>query len=545
MPRKVKGDMLVQRRLYADKAVNAPTWKTNLGDFEERDIVFVSGSLYYCIADHTPTSFGADSANWIELGAAVSGQNIMVADITADASHTQSFADFGQTWNNLSNLVVNQEFSGFPGNFGTSTFTTGGFTVTSQNAAGNGGNISTSPLTGFRLNGQVGTDEAYVDFDAATQDLRLRYVDTGGGNSNEIKLDGTSIDLIFGATSPLQLNGQPGNAGQVLTSSGAGEPPYWSTAATDNLYTANGALLSNRDVDMSGSYLSIGDSSTDASNGLILQPGNNQLFVTNVSGNSTQGALFVREQAADLIDASLTTFRTGLGTIGFITQVDKSTEFVKISTPGVAGATVSNGQVLQLTNAADGTVEFADAASKTVVDKKAAGPQDLSLADMNKFIVVSGSGVNDTITLPNVTATEQDCAIEIYNNGLEDVVLAVSGNDTLIGSSVLEAGKGALLKVTDTNEIIAVGTGVSIQKYTGFFTQANWSNDGSGVWSLSVPESTHGVGIDYQAQVWSGAGAAPPYSLVTVDGVVVGANGDLTLTTTDVSGFDGKYNLIG
>lgn len=71
-----------------------------------------------------------DGAAWqFDTSLDLTPQSILTSDNTADASHTQEFADFSQTWNNLANLTVDQEILAIPGNYGSTTFNSGTFTI--------------------------------------------------------------------------------------------------------------------------------------------------------------------------------------------------------------------------------------------------------------------------------------------------------------------------------------------------------------------------------------------------------------------------------
>ena len=65
----------------------------------------------------------------LDLPIAVPILPITLADTSADASHTQSFNDFGQSWDNLGTFNVNQAFGAFPGVFGSTQWSTGGFDI--------------------------------------------------------------------------------------------------------------------------------------------------------------------------------------------------------------------------------------------------------------------------------------------------------------------------------------------------------------------------------------------------------------------------------
>ena len=88
--------------------------------------------------------------------------NILQNDLTADAAHTQSFADFGQTWNNLQGFTVNQEFAAFPGNFGSTDWTTASFDITAQGAPGVQGVYNFNP-GGALIDISTGTEDRTLE----------------------------------------------------------------------------------------------------------------------------------------------------------------------------------------------------------------------------------------------------------------------------------------------------------------------------------------------------------------------------------------------
>ena len=341
----------------------------------------------------------------------------------------------------------------------------------------------------------------------------------------------------------LLVNGDAGTAGYVLTSSGTGEAPYWSPAAAGNIYTQDDTLTGNRSVDLSGFTLDFTQTVGDEVASIGWDAGGEiTMFAQNNSGITSNSFFTVRDQGFGAY--------AEMKSIGPSGQLEVSTYQSKtgdgrliIKTPNVRDGVATVNQVLALSNSGTGEVEFVDAAqNKAVTDKKAAGSATLSVSDLGRFIVVEPSGASNLVTLPNVGAAEQNCIVELYNNGSDNAFLVASGGDTLIGSVILEPGNGALLKVTDTDEITAIGTGASIKKYSATFTQASWTAQPSGIWTLEVSGTTHGVGTDYQVQVSEGTG---PYVVVGMDSISIAANGDLTLGTTTISGFDGRYNLIG
>lgn len=172
--------------------------------------------------------------------------------------------------------------------------------------------------------------------------------------------------------------------------------------------------------------------------------------------------------------------------------------------------------------------------NKSPVDKKASGSVVLTSGDINKFIVVDSTGSN-VLNLPNMTSVEQDCFIDVYNSGSNSMTVVPHGSDTLIGSTFLSANAGATFKIIDTNQLVAIGTGIKVTgPYTESFVVGDWSVVGSGA-TYSVLQNTHEKGSGaHIVQVYDSGG-----ELTTVSTTVNKASGDVTLTVASGSEFAG------
>jgi hypothetical protein len=181
----------------------------------------------------------------------------------------------------------------------------------------------------------------------------------------------------------------------------------------------------------------------------------------------------------------------------------------------------------------------------TPVVKKAAGNATISIAELNKFIVVYPSGSSNLITLPDVGISEVDYFVDIYNNGLIDATIVVQGDDTMIGSTLLESKTGGSIKVTDNNELIAVGTGKILPPpYTTSFTSGEWSLNPSGNYEYSVLATSHDLGTNVKiVQVFNDNGnlISPTAATINVNKVT----GNVLITAASGSQFSGDIVIDG
>lgn len=157
--------------------------------------------------------------------------HMLNTDLTATGARTHAFSDFGQTWNNLGALDINQDIAAFPGFYASTTWTTGGFDMEALNSAGSRGDLDVDPGV-VALNFTDGAGDTGGFAADVTNGTVLEYDGSAGGqNRNAIEISDTDLDLIIGAASDLKVNGASGTAGQVLQSAGPGVPPTWATVA--------------------------------------------------------------------------------------------------------------------------------------------------------------------------------------------------------------------------------------------------------------------------------------------------------------------------
>ena len=106
--------------------------------------------------------------------------------------------------------------------------------------------------------GTRGTGSFRVVTGAAGSGVTRIFVASGGavgvGTSSPTERLDVAGNLRF--TNALMPGGSAGSVGQVLTSAGAGAPPTWTNATTQNIYNIDGTLTSNRTINMAGRELS-------------------------------------------------------------------------------------------------------------------------------------------------------------------------------------------------------------------------------------------------------------------------------------------------
>ena len=174
-----------------------------------------------------------DGAAWLKLSEVESldiSVGITGANTTADGNYTQEFADFSQTWNNLSGLSIDQEISILPGNYGGTSFDTAGIDINAFGAPGvNGDHLIGSSEVRFDIN--AGTEERDLRADSTSVRMRAN-TSTAADKSAQLSVATQGINLEFGAASDLQLDGAPGTSGQALLSNGPDLPPTWGTLSS-------------------------------------------------------------------------------------------------------------------------------------------------------------------------------------------------------------------------------------------------------------------------------------------------------------------------
>lgn len=205
------------------------------------EITAATGTNRSTLLYYTGTDTGTDPISyvyWVDSAGTVTELrspqttelSVFTADLTADAAHTHSIGDFGQTWNNLGPWVINQETAAFPGVFQPTTLNTSNLAVTATAGAGNVADLDVSPAAA-RLIGATGTEAGGVEYTPGSTRSRLYYTSTLSNSSASIEAAATGVSLVLGATEDLRVNTDPGAAGEVLTSQGPDLPPVWTPGA--------------------------------------------------------------------------------------------------------------------------------------------------------------------------------------------------------------------------------------------------------------------------------------------------------------------------
>lgn len=165
-------------------------------------------------------------------------ETILTADLTADANHTQDFATFDQTWNDLGTWTIDQEISTSPGSYAGTTWDTGSFTMNN-----NGGlcifNVTSAPgvsgtytlgAGGFSLVEDAGGNDASITGSGGTITHAVNSAVAGEGSYTFV-MDGDGFNLTFDSTpgkeTDFRLDGDAGVAGQVFTTNGPDAAPTW------------------------------------------------------------------------------------------------------------------------------------------------------------------------------------------------------------------------------------------------------------------------------------------------------------------------------
>lgn len=226
----------------------------------------------------------ADPANEIELPSG--GNNAQV--LSTDGSGNYSWVD--QTLNNLPNGTV-------PGQ---TAYWNGTAWVLTTNLYNNGGNIgiNTTNPTNAKLVVAGNPGETGLDLSSTDQYAHMRvisnpdgdnamFIGLGSGTASQVHMYSNNNEVLtlnggvgVGTTTPTQPLDVVGNVkfsgalmpansagttGQVLTSTGAGSAPTWTTpAAATNIYNSNGTLTGNRVVTQGTNTLGFTGSSVNA-----------------------------------------------------------------------------------------------------------------------------------------------------------------------------------------------------------------------------------------------------------------------------------------
>ena len=264
---------------------------------------------------------------WTTVSGGAAGQNLFDANDTLGASRTHDLGGFGISFN--------------------SAISTADFTIDVKDFTAPGSNI-------LSVNGAA----AVLGHTVA--------------NSFQAKNDG--LELNVSGNGDLEINGDPGTAGQVLTSNGNGLPPTWEDAAgasgVSNLYLADGTVVSNRTVNVDNKVLGFADCGQFAAiSNAIADTGVPRVYnILSGSGFGGPSIIMGWETAAaaasdhgmQIDDQGVALFAVDNGSSGPGITLNSSLSTggadLKIRTPGLGGA--SNGDVLTLVDNTDGGCEW-------------------------------------------------------------------------------------------------------------------------------------------------------------------------------------------
>jgi len=203
----VTGDLNVGRRL-------------ELGEFTNGQIATLPGVDGGLIFNSTNNELNLyHSGVWNSV---TGGSNYVTANLTATADRIHDWSTFDQT-ENFTTGFSNRNYDVGGAGFELQVFegTTGFFATHANNASTNSATVLINNL-GARLR----ANDTVADTDV--------YVST------------TGIELTLPAGDDLTINGDPGTAGQVITSQGNGNPPTWSTVSGQNIITSDLNQTGNR-----------------------------------------------------------------------------------------------------------------------------------------------------------------------------------------------------------------------------------------------------------------------------------------------------------
>ena len=304
------------------------------------------------------------------------------------------------------------------------------------------------------------------------------------GTTNVANLTATGIVSLAGASSPLLLNTAPGTAGQVLTSSGTGSTPTWTTITTGSvtsvqasggttgltftggpitgsgtltlagtLGTANGGTGATTATGTGSNVLSVGPTLTGTTTANNLTVGGTANFqsMIQLSGSSgTSGQALVSQGTGAPIWKSLLTSISG-GTTGLtFTGTDALTMAGTLAVAnGGTGATAVTGTGSNVLN----TNALVSGQRKTVGALTASSTNYGVSVISADVTVVSTDGTPKAVTLPAI-GSSTGRTLELSGGGTSaDAVLTVFPNTA---DSIDGLGNGASITVPLNSTLVLV-----------------------------------------------------------------------------------------
>ena len=210
-------------------------WNDGLAEPNTATLVYYTGTD--TDGDDPTYVYDIDKSGNVTLLEQPSGtdMNLLGDNLTQAAARTHSFADFGQTWNNLGSWTINQALAAFPGNFGTAVINSAAWV---WNLAGAPGVANTVRMDADQATFEIHAGTEVRELMADTASVRLHSsTSTDGSKGSTVAAANQGVQLGFGATADLQVDGDAGTDGQVIASQGPNLPPEWVCL----LYTSDAA----------------------------------------------------------------------------------------------------------------------------------------------------------------------------------------------------------------------------------------------------------------------------------------------------------------
>lgn len=267
----------------------------------------------------------------------------------------------------------------------------------------------------------------------------------GSGNYAWMQADSTGIDLFFAGTTDLQINGNPGTAGQVLLSNGPDAAPSWATVSVvdTNFTTGNLTFTSSRSHSVNSNILSI-YGKTSVTDGPYFRIGPNSLSL--VGGDGTlldyTGATF-GEASLNLlfVDAHLAIN----GVAGTSGQVLTSAGL------GVPPAWVDPQETLTslVYNGSTGNLDYTD-------ENGAVNNIDIISATVGNALTFDGTGLYVPAAVSASFTLQGDAGSQTISSGDTMVVSGGTGLSTTVSATDTVTVNYAM------NELVALGETVDV-----------------------------------------------------------------------------------
>lgn len=304
--------------------------------------------------------------------------------------------------------------------------------------------------SGFETDFFMGTDGSYLRTTSAAGAnqnsvvCNTANVDIGSSTGSftdrsNITVAPTSVDFTL-VNSRLELNGDPGTTGQVITSGGPAGTNTWTTpsGSSSNIYTADGTLTGNRTLTGAGSFLTVDMSTgTDTFVESWFPATNSKITAIVTDGGNTQsrerqGEGTWEARINDFTNGDTTYFQADVSDVAMIADNGSTQSSYKANHLEGLEINVGTGKDLRI-NGSAGNIGDVITSQGTGANPVWAQPTGIiyletnvsaSIPAQSTFMVVSGGGA--TVTLP---------ALSIVANGTLFVVKSTAGSNITVATA--------------------------------------------------------------------------------------------------------------